>query len=663
MKRINKFLLMSMVLAAFTMIRCEQETGEEGKPDTTEGTGKEDAWNYENDPSRFQADMNYKIAELPQDGTAAQMPWSETWWPLRKDGYNQRWQGTGVFSPLEKYDVAFNNWTAPEGFMDLEPFSYPGSEFDADYYEKLGPAAKWESANGGNAMARNGRDDDGDDEIDESGDWDGLGSWWGKCHCWSAVSIIAPEPRRAVEYNGVTFEYSDLTALIMETYYNRSKSYMLGGRCNDEEIARDDHGRPTEVDCRDTNAGSFHVVVSNMLGRHGRAFVMDASSGFEVWNHPVTDFTISSQEEVTLEKALQLLDRTDVTEYPYNDDAKAFYEVRMTLGYATDGVSPSKQPHGNVRSSKSYHYLLEVDGSANIIGGEWIGDVGPDFFWLPTMSNYSRGGNPSVKFSNVEMLVEMATREDEPPPPSGDEKVVESSGTVNIPDNSPDGVTSTITISDSDNIASMKVNVDITHTYIGDLKVELRHGGKTVLLHNKSGGSTDNLKEEYAITDFIGAAVSGAWELFISDTASIDTGALNGWSITYAPGEGGTSGNTTTQISHSNETAVSVPDNDATGATSAINVSESGGIRRVVVNLDLTHTYIGDLYIELKHAGTGIVLHNRTGGSNDNIVKEYTLSDFNNLNANGEWTLFITDNAGRDLGTLNKWTIKFEVEE
>ncbi len=213
-----------------------------------------------------------------------------------------------------------------------------------------------------------------------------------------------------------------------------------------------------------------------------------------------------------------------MTAYPYNDDAKAFYEVRLTLGYATDGVSPSTQPHGNVRSSKSYHYLLEIDGSANILGGEWIGEVGPDFFWLPTMSNYSRGGNPSVTFSNVEMLVEMATREDEPPPPSGDEKVVENEDTVTIPDNTPDGVTSTITISDSDNIASMKVNVDITHSYIGDLKVELRHDGKTVLLHNKSGGSTDNLKEEYAITDFIGAGISGTWELFISDTASIDTG-------------------------------------------------------------------------------------------------------------------------------------------
>jgi hypothetical protein len=267
------------LLLCFLAAGCEgtQETVE--KEEITEVEGKAEAWNYENNPNRFNVDMNYKIAELPMNGSATQMPWSETWWPMRKDGFNQRWQGTSQLSPLEKYDLAFNGWVIPEGFMDLQPFSYPGSTFDAAYYDQLGPAAKHESRNGGNARARNGVDDDGDGEVDESADWDGLGSWWGKCHMWSAVSIVAPEPQHPVEYNNVRFEYSDITALVMETYYNRTKSYMLGGRCNAEEVARDEYNRPERDECRDTNAGSFHVVVTNMLGRHGRAFVMDAPAG------------------------------------------------------------------------------------------------------------------------------------------------------------------------------------------------------------------------------------------------------------------------------------------------------------------------------------------------------------------------------------------------
>jgi len=641
---------------------CEGTQDAVEKEEITEVEGKAEAWNYENNPNRFNVDMNYKIAELPMNGTATQMPWSETWWPMRKDGFNQRWQGTSQLSPLEKYDLAFNSWVIPEGFMDLQPFSYPGSTFDAAYYDQLGPAAKHESRNGGNAQARNGVDDDGDGEVDESSDWDGLGSWWGKCHMWSAVSIVAPEPQHAVEYNNVRFEYSDITAIVMETYYNRTKSYMLGGRCNAEEVVRDAYNRPERTECRDTNAGSFHVVVTNMLGRHGRAFVMDASSGFEVWNHPVTDFNISSQQEVTLQQALTLLGRTDVTEYPYNDDAKAFYEVRLTLGFATDGVSPSTQPHGNVRSSKSYHYLLELDGSGNIIGGEWIGEMGPDFFWLPVMSNYSRGGNPYVKFSDVEMLVEMSTRTTEPPPPSGDETVVENTNPLSIPDNNPAGVTSTIDVSDTAVIGSLKVRVDISHSYIGDLTVELRHGGKTVVLHNRAGGGDDNLVEEYMVSDFIGESISGSWELFLADKANIDTGSLNKWSIVYAPGDGSVPPNPTNSITRESTTAVQIPDNNETGVTSVINVTEGGTVTGLTVNVNITHSYIGDLLVEVRHLGTGIVLHNQTGASMDDIVKEFTLSDFNNATAAGDWTLFISDNAGQDVGTLNSWSIKLEVQ-
>jgi subtilisin-like proprotein convertase family protein len=657
----------TLTLAVLLLLsaRCEKDTATEegGKPDTTEGTGKEDAWNYENDPTRFNVDVIYKIAELPTGGSAAQMPWSETWWPMRKDGFNQRWQGSTILSPMEKYDQAFNNWTPPEGFMNLRPFSYPGGAFDAAYYDQLGQAAKYESQNGGNAQARNGRDDDGDGETDES-DWDGLGSWWGKCHMWSATSILVPEPKRSVEYNGVRFEYSDLTALAMEAYYNRANSYMLGGRCNAEEVTRDAHGRATQDECRDTNAGSFHVIVTNMLGRHQRAFVMDAASDFEVWNHPISDYRVDSQAEVTLQRALELLGRTDVTTYPYNPDAKAFYEVSLTLGFATDGVSPSTQPHGNVRTSKSYHYLLELDGSGSILGGEWLQEEGyPDFFWLPVMSNYSRGGNPNVKFSNVQMLIEMATRTQEPPPVTEGEIVVESTTPLDIPDNDPAGVTSTIDVSDAAAIASLKVRVDITHTYIGDLTVELRHGGKSILLHNQEGGSTDNLKEEYTVPDFVGASASGAWDLFVADKAGSDVGKLNSWAIVYAPGDGSSTGSATSTITHSSSAAVDIPDNNAEGVTSVINVPESGTVKRTVVNVDITHPYIGDLVVELRHDGTSFTLHKRTGGSNDDIVKEYTLSDFNNVTATGDWTLFISDNAGKDVGKLNSWSVKLEVTQ
>jgi subtilisin-like proprotein convertase family protein len=293
-----------------------------------------------------------------------------------------------------------------------------------------------------------------------------------------------------------------------------------------------------------------------------------------------------------------------------------------------------------VRTSKSYHYLLELDGNGSILGGEWLQEEGyPDFFWLPVMSNYSRGGNPNVTFSNVQMLIEMATRTQEPPPVTEGEIVVENTTPLDIPDNTPAGVTSTIDVSDTAAIASLKVRVDITHTYIGDLTVELRHGGKSILLHNQAGGSTDNLKEEYTVPDFVGASASGSWDLFVADKAGSDVGKLNSWAIAYAPGDGSSTGSTTATITHSSSAAVDIPDNNAEGVTSIINVPESGTVKRTVVNVDITHPYIGDL------------------------VVEYTLSDFNNVTATGDWTLFISDNAGKDVGKLNSWSVKLEVTQ
>ncbi len=50
-------------------------------------------------------------------------------------------------------------------------------------------------------------------------------------------------------------------------------------------------------------------------------------------------------------------------------------------------------------------------------------------------------------------------------------------------------------------IQSLKVGVDITHPFIGDLKVELTSpAGTTVVLHNRAGGSQDNIQKSMKAT-------------------------------------------------------------------------------------------------------------------------------------------------------------------
>ena len=114
--------------------------------------------------------------------------------------------------------------------------------------------------------------------------------------------------------------------------------------------------------------------------------------------------------------------------------------------------------------------------------------------------------------------------------------------------------------------------------------------------------------------------------------------------------------------------ALSIPDNNPTGVSSNVTVTNTWAVQGVSVDLNLTHTYIGDLIIELRHGAKAVRLKNRTGGSADNILGNWpatltvdgpgALSDFNGDPANGTWTLFVSDNAGIDVGTVNNWCLK-----
>jgi len=233
-----------------------------------------------------------------------------------------------------------------------------------------------------------------------------------------------------------------------------------------------------------------------------------------------------------------------------------------------------------------------------------------------------------------------------------------------IPDNNTTGVTSTINVPDSMTITSVSVNVGITHTYQGDLEVVLiGPDNTTVLLHNRTGAGTDNINTTYnittrsaqALTAFNGKNTAGAWKLRVRDLAAADTGTLNSWKVTFN--------------GYSTVTAnTAIPDNNATGITSTINVAATGTIVSLRVRVDITHTYQGDLEVALIGPdNTTVLLHNRTGGTTDNIKTVYadltapaqSLSAFTGKSIAGAWKLRVRDLAAADTGTLGFWEIDF----
>ena len=96
-------------------------------------------------------------------------------------------------------------------------------------------------------------------------------------------------------------------------------------------------------------------------------------------------------------------------------------------------------------------------------------------------------------------------------------------------------VESPITISgrSGNGAAKTPVSVNIVHTFKGDLKVELvAPDGSAYLLHNRTGGSADNVVQTYTV-NLSGEALNGAWKLRVNDNAIGDTGYINSWSITF----------------------------------------------------------------------------------------------------------------------------------
>jgi len=117
------------------------------------------------------------------------------------------------------------------------------------------------------------------------------------------------------------------------------------------------------------------------------------------------------------------------------------------------------------------------------------------------------------------------------PPPAGPR--FENLTDVAIPDQST--VESPITVSGvtGNAPAGLQVEVNITHTYIGDLVVDvLAPDGSVYNVHNRSGGSTDNIATTYTVNASSEVA-NGTWRLRVRDAAAQDTGTITAWSLQF----------------------------------------------------------------------------------------------------------------------------------
>lgn len=130
---------------------------------------------------------------------------------------------------------------------------------------------------------------------------------------------------------------------------------------------------------------------------------------------------------------------------------------------------------------------------------------------------------------------------------------------------------------------------------------------------------------------------------------------------------------------------VAIPDNNPAGATGTVVVAANGMLGEFNLDVDITHTYPGDLEVQLSNGSTSVTLATRLGGSScgvDNVDVTFDdqaaqpvtcgasppgisgirqpanpLSVFNGTPLAASWSLKVIDRAGQDVGTIDSFCL------
>ncbi len=160
-----------------------------------------------------------------------------------------------------------------------------------------------------------------------------------------------------------------------------------------------------------------------------------------------------------------------------------------------------------------------------------------------------------------------------PPPPPPTIALFCSNNTINIPDNNLGGISDTITISDGRAVVDLDLRLEITHSWVGDLLIQLSHPDTATSITvidrpgypaNKDGCGQNDIqailddeltlpvekrcsanpaaiagifRPEQALAGFDGQLAAGTWILSVADRSVNDSGKLRNWCLRITLGD------------------------------------------------------------------------------------------------------------------------------
>jgi len=274
-------------------------------------------------------DFVWKFEDLPAKGGASEerIPYSGAIY-LDKHG--------GTVSALRKYDRAFHGgrplataWEQWDTTAYQQPVSQPGGLFGRRQVTRIGTP-----------------------------------NWHGHCNGWTAAAIRHAEPQQSVTRNGVVFTPADIKGLLADLYiYNHVED--LSGSSGIIQ------------------AGLFHAVVANWMGRGAHPLGMEADPGPEKWNYPAFSFNSTSAKR-----------------------SERQVEVKLNLAYAKESQG-EYQKSPRIQRTKYFHYRLDLNAAGEIIGGQFYGDSSRiDMLWVPLLPKPSKQpgherGNPHINVARI----------------------------------------------------------------------------------------------------------------------------------------------------------------------------------------------------------------------------------------------------------------------
>ncbi|MCX6131228.1 MAG: hypothetical protein NTX25_19485 [Proteobacteria bacterium] len=345
-----------------------------------------ETWNYSNNPERL-GQYSFRYDELPSSGQHASVVWSGDYWPSYKGGIAQRWLLDSNILENAAYPILKNGeWTTAE-------------------LKALSPAEKYDLYTGDYsfALTRSERQRTGALYAIEGSEsyFPGysIPEWEGLCHGWAPATLDYLEPKAISVSNPdglwIPFASADIKALLSLLMHEAegTTSQILGRRCEadfgqlqlDLSAGRIDKKTYDSIvessACRDTNAGSFHVVLANELGKYHHGFLADIRRDQEVWNQGLYDY-VSSAGPIETKKSEGAAPET-VFELDVTTTVHYIREVPSTW-------DAEAMQDGGILGQASYRYRLELNQDHEIVGGAWLSEERPDFLWTMTRARSSK---------------------------------------------------------------------------------------------------------------------------------------------------------------------------------------------------------------------------------------------------------------------------------